>query len=175
MSNNLNSSVNPKYYQDLPDGYQNIDIASELSFNSGSAEKYIYRSCKIKKENIKGEPLLDLNKSLWYIDNEINRCNKVIYERNSLQRFIVGIVSQKPIFPIVRKMSEMGYNKKKSYSEVSDIVLVAGSTLTPLGKKALSAIVKSESNFLVTSNTIKMLKIARDSVEKQIALMEEKE
>jgi len=61
----------PKHYNTDPSGVECIDIARHLSFDIGSAFKYIFRA---GKKDLSGDILdsaiKDLKKSVWYIADE---------------------------------------------------------------------------------------------------------
>ncbi|KKW13202.1 MAG: hypothetical protein UY48_C0003G0024 [Candidatus Gottesmanbacteria bacterium GW2011_GWB1_49_7] len=58
----------PKHYNAHPSGVECIDVVEHMSFNLGNAVKYLYRS-----PYKHSDPVLDLQKSLWYIKREITR------------------------------------------------------------------------------------------------------
>ena len=62
----------PKHYTAHPSGVECIDIVEHMTFNVGSAMKYLWRA------GLKGsEPALrDLEKARWYIDREITKVKK---------------------------------------------------------------------------------------------------
>lgn len=47
-----------------------IDVTREMNFNLGNAMKYIWRS------EHKGNRLIDLQKAIWYLNDEIKRISK---------------------------------------------------------------------------------------------------
>lgn len=57
----------PKHYGQHPSGVECIDLAEVLSFNIGSAFKYVYR------RSSKANTVQDLEKARWYIVREIER------------------------------------------------------------------------------------------------------
>jgi len=57
----------PKHYTQHPSGIECIQITRHMNFNLGSAFKYIWR-CDLKHDAIE-----DLQKAIWYINNEIDR------------------------------------------------------------------------------------------------------
>ena len=66
-----NDSVNhPKHYTTHPSGIECIDVTEHMGFNLGNAVKYIWR-CDLKKDAIE-----DLEKSIWYVEREIQRRKK---------------------------------------------------------------------------------------------------
>lgn len=59
----------PKHYNLNPSGVEAIDVIEHMTFNVGTAIKYLWR-CGLKD----GEPQLrDLEKASWYIAREISR------------------------------------------------------------------------------------------------------
>ena len=66
-----NDPVNhPKPYTTHPSGIECIDVTEHMGFNLGNAVKYIWR-CDLKKDAIE-----DLEKSIWYVEREIQRRKK---------------------------------------------------------------------------------------------------
>lgn len=59
--------VNPSHYRKHPSGIECIEITRHLNFNIGNAIKYIWRHAD------KGDPIENLKKAQWYIDDEIRR------------------------------------------------------------------------------------------------------
>ena len=59
--------INPKHYQ-FPNGFQVIDLTSQLDFCSGNVVKYVARSGKKKGESA----LDDLRKAEYYLKRLIN-------------------------------------------------------------------------------------------------------
>lgn len=57
----------PKHYTSHPSGVECIDITRHMSFNLGNAVKYLWRADE------KGAPIQDLEKAVWYINDEIKR------------------------------------------------------------------------------------------------------
>ena len=57
----------PAHYNSHPSGVECIDVIEHMSFNVGSAIKYLWRA------GLKGEPDQDLEKARWHIDREIGR------------------------------------------------------------------------------------------------------
>ena len=62
-------AINPAHYQGFSNGAQVVDITEHLSFNRGSAVKYLARAGK--KDPAK--EIEDLEKSLWYTQRELDR------------------------------------------------------------------------------------------------------
>jgi hypothetical protein len=64
----------PNYYMNQQ--IECIDVAETLSFNLGSALKYLWRSGK------KGDMITDLRKSVWYLNREIERLQKQVVDNH---------------------------------------------------------------------------------------------
>lgn len=58
----------PTHYNAHPSGVECIDIVRHHSFNIGSAIKYLWRDGIKNTET----PIQDLEKAIWYIQDEIN-------------------------------------------------------------------------------------------------------
>ena len=68
-TNEKPDAINPPHYQGFSNGAQVVDITEHLSFNRGSAVKYLARAGK--KDPAK--EIEDLEKSLWYTQRELDR------------------------------------------------------------------------------------------------------
>lgn len=55
----------PDHYTSHPSGVECIQITEHMGFNTGNALKYIWRA------DLKGKPVQDLEKAMWYIKREI--------------------------------------------------------------------------------------------------------
>ena len=66
----------PSYYQD-PSGVECITVARHRDFNIGNALKYLWRAGLKKEEGISDidKQIEDLNKAIFYINDEINKLN----------------------------------------------------------------------------------------------------
>lgn len=62
----------PQHYTGFSNGAEVIDIAENLTFNTGNAVKYLARAGRVDGR-VKGDVLQDLEKARWYINREINR------------------------------------------------------------------------------------------------------
>lgn len=62
-----NQITRPKHYTNHPSGVEAIQITRHMNFNLGNAVKYIWRA------GLKDEAILDLQKALFYIADEIRR------------------------------------------------------------------------------------------------------
>lgn len=68
-------AINPSHYAGFTNGAQPIDIAECLTFNTGSALKYLARAGRIdgNTKGGRGKVIEDLLKAGWYIHREIKR------------------------------------------------------------------------------------------------------
>lgn len=64
MSNNVE---HPAHYNEHPAGIECIDVIEHMSFNIGSAIKYLWRA------GLKGDKIEDFKKAIWCINREIER------------------------------------------------------------------------------------------------------
>lgn len=62
----------PTHYTSHPSGVQFVEIAETMTFNLGSALKYIWR-CGLKSDDV----VKDLKKAVWYLNREIGRLQKL--------------------------------------------------------------------------------------------------
>ncbi len=75
MSDNVN---HPKHYTSLPsrckcgEPIECIDVTRHMSFNIGNAVKYAWRC------DLKDEPIQDLEKAIFYLNDEIIRRKNAI-------------------------------------------------------------------------------------------------
>lgn len=67
MSKNVN---HPKHYNTNPSGIECIEVVRHMNFNKGNAIKYVWRA------GDKGNEIEDLQKAIWYLNDEINRLKK---------------------------------------------------------------------------------------------------
>lgn len=66
----MTDSVNhPRHYTSHPSGIEAIEITEHENFCIGNAMKYLFRA------DLKGDPIENLEKALWYINREISRRN----------------------------------------------------------------------------------------------------
>jgi hypothetical protein len=64
----MHDAVNhPAHYTAHPSGVEVITITEHMGFCLGNAVKYILRA------DLKGNPIEDLRKAIWYIDREIQK------------------------------------------------------------------------------------------------------
>lgn len=59
--------INPDHYRRHPSGIECIEVTRHMNFNVGNAIKYLWRYMD------KGDPIENLKKAQWYIDDEIRR------------------------------------------------------------------------------------------------------
>lgn len=72
MEKNKFDAVNkPRHYNVHKSGVECIQITEQLNFCLGNAIKYIWRADE------KGNAVEDLKKSVWYLNREISRREKV--------------------------------------------------------------------------------------------------
>lgn len=60
-------AINPAHYRKHPSGIECIEVTRHMNFNVGNAVKYIWRHMD------KGDPIENLKKAQWYLDDEIRR------------------------------------------------------------------------------------------------------
>jgi hypothetical protein len=60
-------TINPSHYRKHPSGIECIEVTRHMNFNAGNAVKYIWRYLD------KGDPVENLKKAQWYLDDEIRR------------------------------------------------------------------------------------------------------
>ena len=60
----------PPHYTVHPSGVEAIEITRHMNFNLGNAIKYVWRA------DLKGNATQDLQKAIFYIQDEINRLEK---------------------------------------------------------------------------------------------------
>lgn len=59
----------PKHYTSHPSGIETIEITRWMNFNLGNSIKYILRSGKKSEDTA----IQDLEKAIWYLNDEIKR------------------------------------------------------------------------------------------------------
>lgn len=59
--------INPSHYRRHPSGIECIEVVRHMNFNVGNAIKYLWRYMD------KGDPIENLKKAQWYLDDEIAR------------------------------------------------------------------------------------------------------
>ena len=69
-----NKVDHPQHYNKHPSGVECIDIVEHLCFNLGNAIKYIWRA------DLKGNATEDLEKAIWYIQRELLKRSKPVYQ-----------------------------------------------------------------------------------------------
>jgi len=67
MENKKEMVNHPDHYNSHPSGVECIDVVEHMSFNLGSAIKYIWRA------DFKGAKKEDLDKAIWYLNREKER------------------------------------------------------------------------------------------------------
>jgi hypothetical protein len=76
---------NPKHYNEHPSGVECIDIIEHMTFNSGTAVKYLWRAGLKPGE----ETIEDLKKALWYVGREIEKITKTLGKTKPPSRKLV--------------------------------------------------------------------------------------
>lgn len=67
----------PAHYNGHPSGIECIEVVRHMNFNLGNVIKYLWRA------DLKGRNLEDLKKAAWYLNDEIQRQEKLLNaERN---------------------------------------------------------------------------------------------
>ena len=64
-------AINPAHYRKHPSGIECIEVTRHMTFNAGNAIKYIWRHLD------KGDPIENLKKAQWYLDDEIRRLERL--------------------------------------------------------------------------------------------------
>ena len=72
---NTDNVNHPSHYNSHPSGIECIEIARHHNFNIGNTIKYIWRSGLKSEEGMEDtdKQVEDLNKAIWYIQDEIKR------------------------------------------------------------------------------------------------------
>lgn len=63
----VEDAINPSHYRKHPSGIECIEVTRHMNFNVGNAIKYLWRYMD------KNDPIENLKKAQWYIDDEIRR------------------------------------------------------------------------------------------------------
>lgn len=80
-ANHGRRSQSPKHYNENPSGIECIQVVRHLGFNIGNAIKYCWRA-GFKSRNA----IEDLQKAIWYIEDEIVRLKTANTKRYAAQR-----------------------------------------------------------------------------------------
>jgi hypothetical protein len=81
----------PAHYNKHPSGVEVADVTDGLNFNLGNAFKYLGR------EALKGNPVQDVDKALWYLKRELERREKdVIDERGQYEEHVEAWLEGEP-------------------------------------------------------------------------------
>lgn len=70
----------PKHYNSHPSGVECIEIVRHENFNCGSAIKYIWR------RGDKGNEIEDLEKAIWYLQDEVKRLKTITLQATGNKR-----------------------------------------------------------------------------------------
>lgn len=74
MSDKVN---HPKHYNSHPSGVECITVVRHMNFNKGNAVKYVWRA------GDKGNEIEDLQKAIWYLNDEIERIRTEASKKSS--------------------------------------------------------------------------------------------
>lgn len=66
----LEDPINPSHYRKHPSGIECIEVTRHMNFNIGNSIKYIWRYMD------KGDPIENLKKAQWYLNDEIVRLER---------------------------------------------------------------------------------------------------
>ena len=77
----------PAHYNSHPSGIECIEIARHHNFNIGNTIKYIWRAGLKSEEGMEDtdKQIEDLNKAIWYLQDEIKRITKLNDKTKSLK------------------------------------------------------------------------------------------
>lgn len=62
--------INPSHYRKHASGIECIEVTRHMNFNVGNAVKYLWRYMD------KGDPIENLKKAQWYLEDEIKRLTR---------------------------------------------------------------------------------------------------
>lgn len=96
----------PAHYNSHPSGVEVIEITEHLNFCLGNAVKYVLRA------DLKGDPLTDLHKAVWYLNREIARREVELHESTMDALFDQA--------PRVKVLLDMGVRVKESLVDQRD-------------------------------------------------------
>jgi len=85
----MTDNTNPDYYK-FPSGAEVIDISEHLSANGAQALQYIARATR-QDGKVKGNPVEDLRKALWFVQREIARLEPVKTPREYFEDLTTAI------------------------------------------------------------------------------------
>lgn len=82
--------THPEHYTSHPSGIEAIEVTRHMNFNLGNAMKYIWRAGR------KDPAILDLQKALFYIADEIRRIEGIphMIERDRVLSFIEELTQE---------------------------------------------------------------------------------
>ena len=81
MKAKMTEQVNhPTHYNENPSGIECIDVVRHMNFNRGNVVKYVWRAgAKANPgESQEEAEIRDLEKALWYLEDEIARMRSVV-------------------------------------------------------------------------------------------------
>lgn len=85
----------PKHYNNHPKGFECLEFVRKMPFNSGGAFKYGWR------HEFKNAPLVDLQKAMWYLRDEIEQLEKMSRWQKFL--YFVSRLFFMPVLPYPQK------------------------------------------------------------------------
>lgn len=100
----MSAVEHPSHYNNHPSGVECIDVVQHMNFNLGNAVKYIWRCDE------KGNPIQDLEKAIFYLQQEIKR-------RRGVKPVFDGIAPADPA-DIKRYISDGGVMNVNLYNPV---------------------------------------------------------
>lgn len=80
---------NPEHYNSHPSGIECIEVTRHMNFNLGNAIKYIWRA------GLKDDYVEDLEKAIWYLNDEIFRVSNDSEIEDFLETEIYPLFRQK--------------------------------------------------------------------------------
>jgi hypothetical protein len=107
----------PKHYNSHPSGLQPIEFTAYMSFCLGNAAKYVVRC------DLKGTPVEDLEKALWYLNHEIKLREDgkaILVDRTEGQTAFVMFVAHEPS-EFARRVLEELWEAGRSESPVQPL------------------------------------------------------
>jgi len=72
----MDSVNHPPHYNTHPSGIECIEITRHMNFNLGNVVKYIWRA------DDKDDPVENLEKAAWYLNDEITRRKALLNDRD---------------------------------------------------------------------------------------------
>lgn len=98
-------AINPDHYKKgWSDEAELISITENLTGNGAQAVQYIARSTRLDQKLIKGDPIEDLEKALWFVSRELKRLRKKYPAKTVHPDFILGPLTITPAQAAERKV-----------------------------------------------------------------------